>query len=192
MRKVAFTFMFIALTINSHSQTPTLLGTHGGSTPTIATNLGAQVVRYGFTDYQIKKAFLNGSESPTLKKMKTFDSLGITQVVFLRWPEDTVDVIGTNFERIPVGADRVEVFQYLYTFLIAAGPYVDWIQINQEPLGATKYDYTSYTISEIIEWWIAVVQFIKEKQKTYPSELEHLKIMTGGITGINQTLLLQQ
>ncbi|MCF6269964.1 MAG: T9SS type A sorting domain-containing protein [Melioribacteraceae bacterium] len=184
MRKVTFAYIVFFLTINIHSQTPTLLGTHGGSTPNIAVNLGAQVVRYGFTDYQIKKAFLNESETATINKMKAFDSLGIVQVVYLRWPEDTVEVIGTDFERIPIGADRVEVFQYLETFLIAAGPYLDWIQINQEPLGATKYDYITYTISEVIQWWIAVAQFVRDKQVTHPLELGHLKIMTGGITGI--------
>ncbi len=188
MKRIAFAFIVICLTIESLPQTPTLLGTHGGSTPNIAKSLGTQAIRYGFTDYQIKKVFLNGNEVAAIDKMKAFDSLGIAQIVFLRWPEDTVEVIGTNYERIPIGADRAEVFQNLYKFLIAAGPYIDWIQINQEPLGATKYDYTTYTISEIIEWWIAVVQFIKDKQIAYPLELGHLEIMTGGITGIKGAL----
>ncbi len=184
MKRAALLLLFCLTFLNTYAQTPTLLGVHGGSTPAIAKELGAQAVRYGFTDFQIKKVFLSGNEASTINKMKAFDSLGIKQVIFLRWPKDSVEVVGTNYERIPIGDDKVEVFQYLDKLLMAAGSYIDWIQINQEPLGATKYDHLSYNISEIIQWWTEVAQFIRAKQEEYPDELAHLKILTGGITGM--------
>jgi hypothetical protein len=95
---------------------------------------------------------------------------------------DTVKNIGVDLERIPVGSDRDTVFYYLGKFLTTAGPCINWIQIDQEPLGVTKYD-TTYTIEQVLDWWRQVADFIKERRSREPS-LSHLKIMTGGITGI--------
>ncbi len=118
--------------------------------------------------------------------MIQLDSAGVKLVAFLTWPKDTVKNIGVNLERIPVASDRDTVFYYLEKFLLTAGPYIDWIQIDQEPLGVTKYD-TTYTMEQVLDWWRLVADFIQKRRSRNPS-LSHLKIMTGGITGIRGLL----
>lgn len=187
MKKILFITVLSIIVISSNAQPSTLLGTHGGGNPGQISSIGSKVVRYGLTDYNIKNVIDTG-DSTTINKMVDFNSLNIAQVVFLRFPEDTVGNVGVNFERIPTGTDSSEVFEYLDTFLLMAGPYIDWIQINQEPLGVTKYNDSVYTISDVLNWWRTLAQFIRNKQSENPSQLGHLKILTGGISGIKGVL----
>lgn len=163
----------------AQSQTPTLLGTHGSNSPQILQNLGVQIARYGFTDYEIKKGILNGS-TEAINKARTLDALNIKQVVHLTWPDTTS---ANEYQRIPVGADSLEVFQYLDTFLSLLGEYIEYIQISQEPFGASSYN-PNEQITNVIKWWKAVAIFIRKKQALNPNDLGHIKLITGGITGV--------
>ncbi|MCF6296152.1 MAG: T9SS type A sorting domain-containing protein [Flavobacteriaceae bacterium] len=163
-----------------HSQAPTLFGVHGSSSPQVLQDLGAQIARYGFTDYQIKNA-INNNSTQAIDKAINLNNLGIKQVVHLTWP-DTTSV--NEYERIPVGIDSIEVFQYLDTLITSIGPYIDYIQISQEPFGATSYN-PNEQITNVIDWWKAVALFIRNKQSLNPTELGHIQLITGGITGVN-------
>ncbi len=188
MKRLLLILTVWLVAISSYSQSPTLIGLHGTSNSNTANRLGAQVVRYGFADYKMKRAISGGDGIELIAKMMALDSLGIEQVVYLKWPDDTIEVLGVDLERIPVGADRAEVFRYLDTFLLAVGPYIEWIQISQEPLGVTKYDDTVYSMSEIAQWWRTVARFIRERQQAHPALLGHLRIASGGISGIRGAL----
>lgn len=164
-----------------------LLGLHGTMGLNIVNKLNAQCVRFGFSDYQIKNA-IDSESVDALSKIKKLDQAGVEIITYLKWPEDNSNnSIGPDPERIPVGKDREEVFEYLEQFLLNVGSYIDWIQISQEPLGATYYDVSTYSTDEVIEWWETVALFIHD-MKTSHSDLSHLKIMTGGITGIKGQL----
>ncbi len=167
------------------SQTPILLGTHGSNSPKILKNLDAQITRYGFKDNQIRNAIESGN-TDAFDKARILDSLNIKQVVFLLWPDATTT--NEHDERVPTGADSIEVFLYLDMFIDKIGPYIDYIQISQEPLGLTKYDYTKYSRQEVLNWWKAVALFIRNKQMLNPNKLGHLKIITGGINGIHKAV----
>lgn len=156
--------------------------------PNIAVNIiEAQCVRYGFADFQIKNAFENGNTS-TFNNIFLLDSAGITQVMHLTWPADTIPDVGQDLERIPTGSDCTIVFQYLDSLLLSVGPYIEWIQICQEPIGITSYDSNEYSITDILGWWTTVVNFIRSRQIIYPQLLGHLKITTGGISGIRSAI----
>jgi hypothetical protein len=188
MRKLTILIICIKMiTLTVIAQQPTKLGVHGVTVPSKIVVLGAKIVRYGFTDYQIKNAFISG-DSTIINKIQQIDSIGVEQVVFLRYPEDTIDVVGVNYERIPSGTDSIEVLQYLDTFLMTVGPYIDWIQINQEPLGATQYNYAVYSREQVLNWWRTLAIFIESKITSNPDDLNHLKIVTGGITFPEDTL----
>ncbi len=173
-------YILILLSSIGYSQTPTLLGVHGSNSPQTLQNLGAQLARYGFTDYKIKEGINSGS-TQVIDKARKLDSLNIKQVVFLTWP-DTTSV--NEYERIPTGIDSLEVFQYLDILLDSIGPHIEYIQISQEPFGASSYD-PNEDFSDILNWWQSVAVFIRNKQQQNPSELGHLKLLTGGITGVN-------
>jgi hypothetical protein len=117
--------------------------------------------------------------------MKELDSFSYTKVLYLIHNEDTAsNLVDIAWQRIPVGDDRIEVFQYLDTFLTRVGPYIQWIQINQEPMGITKYNTTKYSISDIIEWWRALAQFIDSKRSQNVNTLGHLKILSPSISSM--------
>lgn len=181
MNKIIIIIICIMIiTFNAFAQQPTLLGVHGTSNPTAITNIGAKIARYGFTDYKIKNSIING-DSTAINRMIQLNTAGVKQVIFLRFPEDTIENIGKDYERIPTGIDSIEVFQYLDTFLMSAGPYIDWIQINQEPTGITPYNDSIYSPTQVLNWWRTLATFIKTKINTNPTQLGHLKIITGGI-----------
>jgi hypothetical protein len=178
-------FLIISISMKSYTQTPTLLGLHGVSDhyPT----MGAKVLRVGTNDYKIKTAIEN-NDSTVINRMRYLDSLGYTQVFYLIHNVDTVvDIVDMAWQRIPNGNDSIEVFQYLDTFLTEVGPYIDWIQINQEPLGITPYDTTTYSINEILNWWRELADFIDEKRTDNFSTLGHLKILSPSISSMNPT-----
>lgn len=179
MKKILTTLIILLVALTSNAQTPTLIGTHGTSDVNALVSIGSQIARYGFSDYQIKNGIDNGF-TQAFDKIKYLDSLGIEQIIHLRWPEDTVNNIGPDWERVPVGADRDTVFLYLDTFLTEVGPYIEYIQINQEPLGNTHYNGATYQMSEVIDWWEDVAIFIRND-----TSLSHIKLVTGGISGIN-------
>ena len=168
-------------------QEPPLLGLHGSSSLNVLNNTDAQVVRYGFTDYQIKNVIQSGDSSAINNILNIHDE-SITQVVFLIFPEDSIQTVGADFERIPYGIDSLEVMSYLDTFITAVGTHIDWIQISQEPFGVTPYDTSQYSISDILGWWRTLAGFIRDKSLENPQMLGHLKITTGGITGIRGVL----
>ena len=121
--KIAVIIVALMLgSINIYAQSPTLLGTHGSNSPQILQNLGVQIARYGFTDYDIKKSRMNGGTN-AFDKARILDALNIEQVVHLTWP-DTTSV--NEYERIPRGADSIEVFQYLDTLIDEIGTYIEY------------------------------------------------------------------
>ena len=180
MKKIIITLVLLLESIGSFAQSPTLLGTHGSNDPQALYGLGAQIARYGFTDLKIKQGIINGSNQ-VLSRSITLDSLNIRQVLYLTWP-DTSSV--NEYERIPTGSDSIEVFQYLDTLINEIGPYIEYIQISQEPFGATSYD-PNEPITNVLNWWKAVAQFIRNKQTLNPTDLGHIQLITGGITGVN-------
>jgi len=166
--------------VSIQAQTPTLLGVHGSNSPQTLQGLGVQIARYGFTDYKIKEGINSGS-TQVIDKARVLDSLNIEQVVFLTWPDTTsID----EYERIPTGLDSIEVLQNLDIFLDNIGSYIEYIQISQEPFGASSYN-PNHQISEILHWWQAVAIFIRNKQQQNPNDFGHIKIITGGITGVS-------
>jgi len=183
---VLFAFLFILAGCGDNSSVSPSLGLHGTMDLNTVNELNAQCVRPGFTDHQIKNVIDTGGQE-AFSKIKELDQSGVEIITFLRWPEDTENTIGPDPERIPVGEDREEVLEYLEQYLLFVGPYIDWIQISQEPLGETYYDDSKYSPDEVIEWWETVALFIRDIQTTH-SNLSHLKIMTGGITGIKGQL----
>ncbi len=180
MKKVIIIIALLLKMIITYAQPPALLGTHGSNSPPILQNLDVQIARYGFTDYEIKHVIINGSTG-ALDKARTLNTLNIKQVVHLTWPDTTSS---NDYERIPAGADSIEVFQYLDAFLDKIGTYIEYIQISQEPFGASSYN-PEEEITNVIKWWKAVALFIKSKQAANPNDLGHIKLMTGGITGVN-------
>ena len=181
--KISFIWyiLFILLfSSNVNGQEPTLFGLHG--TNEHYPEIGAKVLRFGANDYGIKTAIEN-NDSTLLNQLKYLDSLGYTTVFYLIHNEDTnVDIIKKTWQRIPEGMDSIEVFQYLDTFLRSAGPYIDWIQINQEPLGITPYDTSLYPLTEIFTWWRNLAQFIHVKRLENDNTLGHLKILSPSIS----------
>ncbi|MCF6359201.1 MAG: T9SS type A sorting domain-containing protein [Cyclobacteriaceae bacterium] len=178
MRKAVVIIALVLESLNIYAQSPTLLGTHGSNSPQILQNLDVQIARYGFTDYDIKNGITNES-TDALDKARTLDALNIEQVVHLTWP-DTTSI--NEYERIPIGADSIEVFQYLDTLIDEMGTYIEYIQISQEPFGASSYN-PEEEITNVIKWWKAVALFIRNKQALNPDDLGHIKLITGGITG---------
>ena len=175
---IIFAIVLQAICINA--QSPTLLGAHGSNSPQTLQDLGAQIARYGFTDYKIKNAIIKGN-TQALDKARTLNNLNIAQVIYLTWP-DTSSING--YERIPTGIDSIEVFLYLNTFLNKIGPYIEYIQISQESFGITSYN-PNQQISDVLNWWKTVALFIRNKQILNPVDLGQIKLITGGITGVN-------
>jgi len=185
MRKLTLLILGIKLiAFNAIAQQPTRLGIHGTSDFGAISNIGAKVARYGFPDYKIKNAIIYG-DSTALNKMMQLNFAGVEQVIFLTHPEDTIGGLGPSYQRIPTGIDSIEVFQYLDTFLMEAGPYIDWIQISQEPQGKTPYNDSIYTVNQVLNWWRTLATFIKSKIYNNPVQLGHLKIVTGGISALD-------
>jgi hypothetical protein len=171
----------LAILSKGFAQPPTLLGLHGVTSH--IPSMGAQILRSGTNDYTIRNAIIN-NDSTAIKRTETLKSLGYTQVIYLIHNEsDDVNIVDKAWQRIPVGTDSLEVFQYLDTFLLNVGPNIDWIQINQEPFGITPYDTTLYSISEIIDWWKTLAGFINEK-RLHTSSLSHLKILSPSISSM--------
>ena len=185
MKKITLLIICIKIiTFNAIAQQPTRLGIHGTSDFGAISNIGAKVARYGFPDYKIKNAIIYG-DSTALNKMMQLNFAGVEQVIFLTHPEDTIGGLGPSYQRIPTGIDSIEVFQYLDTFLMEAGPYIDWIQISQEPQGKTPYNDSIYTVNQVLNWWRTLATFIKSKIYNNPVQLGHLKIVTGGISALD-------
>jgi len=167
----------------------TLLGLHGTMDAATAEEFDAEVLRFGFPDYKIKNAYLQANSEDFINNIKTLHNNGVEIVTYLRWPEDTIELVGADYERIPKGADKDEVFFYLEKYLTDVGPFVDWIQINQEPSGVTPYheedaeEDPETGLIPALEWWKEVAEFICEKREQ-SNDLAHLKIMSPGITGV--------
>lgn len=167
----------------------TLLGLHGTMSAAAADEFNAEVLRFGFADYKIKNVYQSGDGDEFIKSIRILDQKGIELVTFLSWPDDTVENVGADFERVPVGDDKDEVFFFLNKYLTDVGPFIDWIQINQEPFGVTPYYEEDATedpqtgLIPALEWWKEVAQFICDKRNNNP-DLAHLKIMSPGVTGI--------
>ncbi len=180
MRKLIIILALLFQSGGIYANNPTLLGTHGSNDPKTLRSLGVQIARYGFSDDKIKSGIISGT-AKGLNKIRKLDSLGIQSVVFLTWPDSaSVD----EYERIPTGADSAEVFKYLNIFLDQVGRYINYIQISQEPFGASSYD-PSQKITDILNWWRTVAQFIRNKQISNPIDLGHIKLIAGGITGVS-------
>ncbi len=133
--KIFILIIIVLLSTPGYSQTPTLIGVHGTTNPTVANQLKAQIVRTSYNDFQIKNAILNGL-TQAIDDARALDSLNIKEVIALTWPITAND----HAQRIPTGIDSVEVFHYLDIFINEIGPYIDYIQISQEPLGLTSYN----------------------------------------------------
>lgn len=164
------------------AQQPTTFGLHGTIEPSQYT--GAKIVRDGTNDQGIKNAF-DTNDSTFLNSLIHLDSIGCKNIIYLIHNEDSfVNPEDIAWQRIPTGSDSIEVFTYLDSFLLTAGPYIDYIQINQEPMGITHYDTTQYSISEIFNWWRLLAQFIRDKQTQHYSLLGHLKIVSPSISSM--------
>ena len=177
--RMFYILLFMTVSSNNFAQ-PTLLGLHGITEdyPTI----GAKVLRFGANDYRIKTAIQNNDQTLLNHVMKT-NSLGYTNICYLIHNKDiVVNPVDTAWQRIPTGNDRIEVFKYLDTFLTIIGPYIEYVQINQEPMGITPYDTNIYSLNDILNWWRTLAEFIDEKRALNPSTLGHLKILSPSIS----------
>lgn len=173
----------------SLNYTKTLVGLHGSSDPKVLAELNAGASRFGFKDYQLRIAFDNDGGQDVINKLKTLHDNGIESITFLTWPEDTISTVGPDYDRVPLGEDRILALELLDKYLEEAGPYIDWVQINQEPFGVTPYREADAEpdpetgLIPALEWWKVVAERICEKRNTDPS-LAHLKILSPGISGI--------
>ena len=173
----------------SFEQENTFIGLHGSMDAEAAIHLNAQIVRFGFADFKIRQAFDKNGGEDFLETLQKFKDANIRVINYITWPEDTISEIGADYERVPRGKDKEETLVLLDQYLETAGPYLDWVQINQEPFGVTPYREADATVDPqtgrvpALEWWETVAERICEKRNQNPA-LAHLKILSPGITGI--------
>jgi len=106
-------------------------------------------------------------------------------IITIRWPEVPGVKMTPDFDRVPTGADRTDSLGLLRRFLAETAGYVDWYQLQNEPLGGPG----AYRIADrpaSLEWLTALAEEACTARAENPA-LADLRLMSPGLTGINDS-----
>ncbi|MGM0601208.1 MAG: hypothetical protein ACQETH_15470 [Candidatus Rifleibacteriota bacterium] len=194
-------FFFIILAAPEHLQarTATRLGVFYLPDPELFKQAGLRVTRAIVNDYQIAEIYRqldSGKQIAQIKplqKLISFKKAGVDVIITLRWPldssllkEGTSIVKGkldpkSMIDRVPQGADREQVLQYLKRFLNDFGDQIAVISLQNECLGGPGRYRSKDTVrapgefSAAGQWLIKVAKTVREIRRLNPG-LSHLKI----------------
>lgn len=143
------------LSFNSEA---TVFGIYGTSNAKLISFIGARASRTLLWDTKITPEKMPG----ILNALEQKREQGLDQIIVtIRWPYDDGD--NSFFDRIP--EDYEAELQELDVFLAATEGLIDWIQIQNEPVGGPgNYGAEGtplLTLEEAFDWWVAVALRIK-------------------------------
>lgn len=172
---------------------PTLVGAHAARDAQLVEPLGVKVARIIIIDQYIDvnvdlndESYTNSAVWKFRDELAALRDVGVKEVIItLRWPTEYLPA-PAHFDRVP--SDQAAAAEKLEYLLVNFDPYIDWLQLNNEPLGGPgSYIGNSdlgATIPEQInsgfDWLDAVA--VKAKQIIATNNLS-IKLMSPGITG---------
>jgi hypothetical protein len=175
-------------------QAPTILGVHGTTDPNVVAQLGAPLARFILADRTIREALTGtGAGAGAFTKIRAMHDAGRKVIATVRFPEDPDAPAGSSPDRIPMGADRAASLQLVRDFLTTAGSAIDWVQLNNEPVGGPG----SYVDGNIAVSagsvpaldWLRELATVACETRAANAPLADLRIMSPGLTGLREIVV---
>jgi hypothetical protein len=160
------------------------LGVHALFAPSLAESVGTEMVRLIVHDEAVAqaRAELEAGRTPEfVRNLEAFEDAGIEVVLTLRWPVNPGEQ-GADPDRIPTGADREEQLELVRWLVDASAGRIDYIQLNNEPLGGPGH-YTPEEADAAIDWLEAVATEICSMRNADP-DLANLRIVAPALTAV--------
>jgi hypothetical protein len=174
----------------------TLTCVHGMTNPSMVSQVKPEALRYIVSDEELKPILQSVSQTGSHEYydfLKSLHESGIDVYLTLRFPDQsTSDGPGSvrpRYDSVPLGDDRAQTLLLIEEVIDVLGPFIDGIQINNEPAGGpgqySIFDLTSQNgeHSPASQWILDASKHVKSYVSDKPA-VSHIKVITPAFTGI--------